>query len=122
MNRKFWSAALFGTLFSCSVSAADETSISSPEKWLQSMAEATQNLTYRGHFVYQQGATLETLAVTHTNVSLQGSTEERERIVYQDGLPREMVRQGQNIVFATGGSRAECVSASFVNADGWPLC
>ena len=36
-----------------------------PYVWLESMAEATRKLTYRGHFVYQQGASLETLSVLH---------------------------------------------------------
>ncbi len=74
-----------------------------PEKWMETMIQATQNLTYRGHFVYQQGANLETLAVTHTLQKVNGKSEELESIAYLDGLPREMVRQGNNITFASAG-------------------
>lgn len=74
-----------------------------PEQWLETMAESTRTLTYRGHFVYQQGATLETLSVTHTLQDVAGKPQERERIVYEDGLPREMVRQGSQITYASAG-------------------
>ncbi|WP_252180449.1 MucB/RseB C-terminal domain-containing protein [Endozoicomonas sp. 4G] len=74
-----------------------------PEKWLETMVQATQNLTYRGHFVYQQGANLETLAVTHTLQKVGDKSEELESIIYLDGSPREMIRQGSKITFASAG-------------------
>ncbi|KEQ15359.1 hypothetical protein GZ77_01530 [Endozoicomonas montiporae] len=70
---------------------------SEPEGWLESMAEATRQLTYRGHFVYQQGSSLETLSVLHA----QQSGNEKELIRYLDGLPREVLRHGREITFAS---------------------
>lgn len=67
------------------------------QKWLENMAAASRQLTYRGHFVYQQGASLETLSVAHTMKNGQ----ELERIAYLDGIPKEMIRQGNEIVFSS---------------------
>jgi sigma-E factor negative regulatory protein RseB len=106
LNRGLFSAALLMVLVASSSQVSAEASSSTadtPEKWLETMVEATQNLTYRGHFVYQQGATLETLTVTHTLQKVDGKPQERERIAYIDGLPREMVRQGSQITFASAG-------------------
>ena len=79
-------------------SQPERTNIASePEKWLKSMAEATRKLTYKGHFVYQQGSSLETLSVLH---SYQNG-KEKELIQYVDGLPREVLRQGNEITYAS---------------------
>ena len=76
-------------------SAAEHPRASEPKDWLESMAEATRKLTYRGHFVYQQGASLETLSVLH---SYQDG-DEKELIRYLDGLPREVLRHGREIIY-----------------------
>ena len=90
------------SLVAGSASAASGTA-ETPEQWLEAMSEATRNLTYRGHFVYQQGANLETLSIIHTREKERDSSRELERIRYQDGLPREMVRRGKEIIFASAG-------------------
>ena len=71
------------------------TQAADPYAWLDSMAEATRKLTYRGHFVYQQGASLETLSVLHSYKN----GKERELVSYLDGLPREVVRQDKQITY-----------------------
>ena len=68
-----------------------------PYTWLEGMAEATRKLTYRGHFVYQQGASLETLSILHSYKNGQ----ERELVSYLDGLPREVIRQDRKITYAS---------------------
>lgn len=78
-------------------SSARKPGASEPEDWLESMAEATRKLTYRGHFVYQQGGSLETLSVLHNYQD----GKEQELIRYLDGLPREVLRQGREITYAS---------------------
>lgn len=80
-----------------SKTAQNETNVSESEDWLNSMAEATRKLTYRGHFVYQQGASLETLSVLHSY----SDGQEKELITYLDGLPREVMRQGREIIYVS---------------------
>ncbi len=96
-------AALFFSLSLVVGEASATTKADTPEQWLEAMSEATRNLTYRGHFVYQQGANLETLSIIHTREAGENGQRELERIRYQDGLPREMIRRGKEIVFATSG-------------------
>ncbi|MDD7804888.1 MAG: MucB/RseB C-terminal domain-containing protein [Endozoicomonas sp. (ex Botrylloides leachii)] len=68
-----------------------------PSAWLMRMEGASRNLSYRGVFVYQQGALLDTLAITHDAYNHQ----DKERIVYLDGLPREVVRNGKTLTYST---------------------
>lgn len=77
------------------VSAKAAEKAADPYAWLESMAEASRKLTYRGDFVYQQGASLETLSVLHSYKDGQ----EKELISYLDGLPREVTRQGKQITY-----------------------
>ncbi len=71
-----------------------------PQQWLERMVASTKELTYQGDLVYQQAGLLETLNITH-HVDHQGR--ERERILYLDGAPREMVRSGQYLTFSSYG-------------------
>lgn len=71
--------------------------IPAPRQWLDKMAVSSREMTYQGEFVYQQGNSLETLSVVH-HVDDQG--EEKERILYLDGAPREMIRTGQELTFS----------------------
>ncbi|MRI34878.1 hypothetical protein EOPP23_18020 [Endozoicomonas sp. OPT23] len=96
-------ASIFFSFFLVAGQASATSQADTPEQWLEAMSDATRNLTYRGHFVYQQGANLETLNIIHTRETEKDSQRELERIRYQDGLPREMIRRGKEIVFATAG-------------------
>lgn len=62
----------------------------SPEtlEWLRKIHDATQKLSYRGTFVYQQGDRTETSRITRY-VDARGDT---ERLEVLDGVPREVVR------------------------------
>ncbi len=67
------------------------------EGWLERVAESTKLWTYRGVLVYQVGARLETLAVTHDVEK--GRV--KERVLYLDGVPREMVKNGDKLTYST---------------------
>ncbi len=87
-------------LIGVSVQVIAEESIPVPktaQQWLGRVAESTKLWTYRGVLVYQVGTRLETLAVTHDVES--GGV--KERVLYLDGLPREMVRNGDKLTYST---------------------
>lgn len=71
--------------------------IPEPQKLLRQMVESSRKMTFHGDFVYQQGGRLETLSVAHF---VDGAGVEKERIVYLDGAPREIVRAGNNLTFS----------------------
>lgn len=66
---------------------------------LERMAASAKRLSFQGEFVYQQGAQLQTLSVIHQaeaeNIS------EKERILYLDGAPREVIRSGHELFFSS---------------------
>lgn len=62
--------------------------------WLQKAYAATHKLSYTGVFVYQQGASVETSRITRI---VDGGTA-RERLEAMDGMPREVLREGDDVV------------------------
>ncbi len=62
--------------------------------WLQRIYAASQKLSYTGTFVYQHGGQSETSRLTRV---VDGSGA-RERLETLDGVPREIVRSGDNVV------------------------
>lgn len=70
---------------------------------LAKMADSAQSLNYHGEFIYQQGGQLETLSVIH-QAGAQGQSES-ERIVYLDGVPREVIRTGDEMFLSQHGGR-----------------
>jgi sigma-E factor negative regulatory protein RseB len=61
---------------------------------LEKAAHAARQLSYKGVFVYQAGDNSRSVQITHMNYG-QG---EYARIVMLDGLPREVFRQGSDVV------------------------
>lgn len=61
---------------------------------LQKAAHAAHELSYKGVFVYQSGASARSVEITHMNYG-QG---EYARIVVLDGAPREVLSQGSDVV------------------------
>lgn len=61
---------------------------------LRRMADASAQLSYDGIFVYMQGAQVQTMRILHSAAA----DGERERLVSLDGPPREVIRQGGNVV------------------------
>jgi sigma-E factor negative regulatory protein RseB len=76
------------------VSAALAQTDSSALQWLQRIYTASEKLSYTGTFVYQQGARVETSRIVHV-VDASGP---RERLETLDGVPRETVRTGDDVV------------------------
>lgn len=66
------------------------------EPWLmlEKAGQAAHKLSYKGIFVYQCGRSVSNLQITHMNYP-QG---EFARVVSLDGVPREMLRQGNEVV------------------------
>ena len=62
-------------------------------RWLEKIYDATQKLSYSGTFVYRQGERSETSRITRL-VDASGDTEKLEAL---DGVPREVVRKGDEI-------------------------
>ena len=62
--------------------------------WLQKAYAATHKLSYSGVFVYQQGGNVETSRITR----IVESGTARERLEAMDGMPREVVREGDDVV------------------------
>ena len=62
--------------------------------WLQKAYAATHKLSYTGVFVYQQGGAVETSRITRI---VEGGVA-RERLEAMDGMPREVLREGDDVV------------------------
>src|SRR5467141_3996411 len=76
------------------VSAAIAQTDPSGLQWLQRIYAATEKLSYSGTFVYQQGQQFETSRITHV---VEASVP-RERLETLDGVPREIIRTGDEVV------------------------
>lgn len=66
------------------------------EPWLllEKAGQAAHKLNYKGIFVYQVGDSLKSMRITHMNYA----NGEFARIVALDGAPREILRQGNDVV------------------------
>jgi sigma-E factor negative regulatory protein RseB len=76
------------------VSAALAQTDPSALQWLQRIYAASEKLSYTGIFVYQQGQRVETSRIVH----LVDASGPRERLETLDGVPREIVRNGDEVV------------------------
>lgn len=76
------------------VSAAIAQTDTSALQWLQRIYSASEKLSYAGTFVYQQGQRVETSRIVHVI----DSSGPRERLEALDGVPREIVRSGDEVV------------------------
>ena len=76
------------------VSAAIAQTDASALQWLQRIYAASEKLSYAGTFVYQQGQRVETSRIVH----VVDSTGPGERLETLDGVPREIVRNGDEVV------------------------
>jgi len=76
------------------VSAAIAQTDTSALQWLQRIYAASEKLSYAGTFVYQQGQRVETSRIVH----IVDSSGPGERLETLDGVPREIVRTGDEVV------------------------
>jgi sigma-E factor negative regulatory protein RseB len=82
------------------VSAAIAQTDASAMQWLQRIYAASEKLSYSGTFVYQQGERVETSRIVHVTEA----SGPRERLETLDGVPREIVRTGDEVVCYLPGS------------------
>ena len=69
-------------------------SVDSPEAWLARMNSAFAKLDYDGVFSFYTGSDLASLRVVH----MLDKGVERERLMHLNGAPREIVREGDNVL------------------------
>jgi sigma-E factor negative regulatory protein RseB len=83
--------------------AAGGAQAQSPEAlgWLRKMHDATQKLSYRGTFVYQNAGRSETSRITR----LVDPAGDIEKVEVMDGVPREIVRTSDTVRCYLPGSR-----------------
>lgn len=85
--------AALGIVLWVSISAGAEPA--DPWQIIDKAGQAAHQLNYRGVFVYQSGAHVSSMQITHMNYGPGG---EYARVVVLDGVPREMLRQGKDVV------------------------
>ncbi len=90
--KRLFLACLIASHFSLAV--ADSETQSDPWELLDKAAHAARDLSYKGIFTYQSGTNSRSIEITHMNAG-QG---EYSRVVMLDGLPREVLSQGSDIV------------------------
>jgi sigma-E factor negative regulatory protein RseB len=66
---------------------------SNPRDYLDRMSHSFRELNYRGEFTYEYGSHMDTLAIVH---AVRDGIE-KERLVYLNGEPREVVRDGHHV-------------------------
>ena len=76
------------------ISAALAQTDTSALQWLQRIYAASEKLSYAGTFIYQQGQQVETSRIVH----VVDSSGPRERLETLDGVPREIIRTGDEVV------------------------
>lgn len=69
--------------------------LSDPWLVIERAGQAAHQLSYKGVFVYQSGNTVSSMQIMHSNFGPKG---EFARVVVLDGSPREMLRQGNDVV------------------------
>lgn len=80
----------------------------SAHRWLQRMVSAMQEADYTGVFVYRQGAsTPESMRIVHRGGEAAGEVEERLHSL--DGVPREIIRDGDRVTCILPDSRSVMV-------------
>ncbi|HMH19286.1 MAG TPA: MucB/RseB C-terminal domain-containing protein [Burkholderiales bacterium] len=93
-SRVWQSARILPFLLPVSTAIAQADTSTSALQWLERIYAATEKLSYSGTFVYQQGQQVETSRIAHV-VEASGP---RERLETLDGVPREIVRTGDEVV------------------------
>lgn len=88
-----WVLALAGSVCSASALAAEDRE-QDPRALLAGMNDAFNSLSYDGVFSYFSGAELASLRIVHMVVD----GEQHERLIHQNGAPREIVRRGEEVV------------------------
>lgn len=97
MSRMWFAAVAAGSLLCGTAVQAQELNAM---QWLERMYTASKHLSYTGTFLYQRGDHIETSRITRL-VDEQGV---RERLETLDGVPREIVRNNDEVTCYLPGS------------------
>jgi sigma-E factor negative regulatory protein RseB len=81
-------------LVSLPLRAAGPEAAKDPWSLLEKAGQAAHQLNYKGIFVYQAGSTVHSMRISHMNLA----TGEFVRVMSLDGTPREVLRQGNDVV------------------------
>ena len=95
---------LFVTVLLAGTAAADQDA----REWLREMSEATQELNYRGTFVYLHQGRMEAMRIIHR--AAEGG--EHERLVALTGEAREVIRDKQRVTCILPKSKSVMVGRS----------
>ncbi|MCL6270186.1 MucB/RseB C-terminal domain-containing protein [Sansalvadorimonas sp. 2012CJ34-2] len=85
-------AIILGAGLSLAASAAPAV-VSTPADWLTRMVSAPATNSYEGFFIYENAGGLTSIRIFHSGVD----GKEQERLVYQDGPYRELLRRGDQV-------------------------
>ncbi|MDR2219710.1 MAG: MucB/RseB C-terminal domain-containing protein [Methylobacillus sp.] len=80
---------------------------------LEKASQAAHKLSYKGIFVYQSGSTVNSMQITHMNYAQGG---EFAHLVSLDGQPREVLRQGNEVVIYSPRSEKVLIERRRVQA------
>lgn len=109
-------AVSFAVLIAFHVQAdAQVSSAKEALSWLQKIQASAQRLNYSGTFVYQQGNQVRTSRITH----VMRSGNEFEKLEILDGVPREYIRNNEEIISYLPESRRVLIEKR-VNQDVFP--
>jgi sigma-E factor negative regulatory protein RseB len=85
-------AFLIFLLLPCAALGAEP---SDPWQMIEKAGQAAHLLNYKGIFIYQSGSTVNSMQIMHMNYGPNG---EFARVVVLDGSPREVLRQGNDVI------------------------
>ncbi len=80
--------------FSLTGAGAASAADGEPRTWLADMNEAFNNVSYDGVFSFYSGSELASLRIVHMVID----GVQHERLIHQNGAPREIVRRGEEVV------------------------
>lgn len=82
-----------GLLLACLLTAAGQASAGEAADWLTRLSDAYHSLNYAGTFIYRHEGGVETLRVVHSS----GNGHVQQRLQALNGVPREILRDGDSV-------------------------
>ena len=92
-------AVILGGAFSLLSSLSFAAPLVTPADWLVRMVTASTDSAYQGYFVYENASGLTPMRIYHAVIDGQP----RERLIYQNGPYREIIRNGDQVAFVRPG-------------------
>ncbi len=70
-----------------------------PKAWVNSMSKQAKSLSFKGFFTYERGFQSTSYEYIHQSIESDGAYSERQRLVFLDGEPQEIVNDQGDIKF-----------------------